>query len=107
MSGLPEALREDFEKLDQLEGQYRVTTIRMEVVDGKGPLCPFCFVKEEAEEMKKMVEQYKPMTTLSKVIQVTLLWHCDIFLSIVEGGGGVGDVQGWDQVDRVHGALWN
>ena len=67
-SGLPETLKEDFEKLDQLEGQYKVTSIRLEVVDMKGPLCSFCYVKDEAEEMKKMVEQYKPMTTLSKVI---------------------------------------
>ena len=26
-SGLPETLKEDFEKLDQLEGQYRLTSV--------------------------------------------------------------------------------
>ena len=25
---------------------------------------------------------------------------------LVQGGGGVGEVQGWDQVDRVRGDLW-
>ena len=74
ISSLPEALKEDFEKLDQLEGQYRVTSILMKVIDledlsaRKGPPCSFCNVKEEAEKMKMIVEHYKPMTTLSKVI---------------------------------------
>ena len=74
MSRLPETLKEDFERLDRLEGQYRVTSILMEVVNlddlspRKGPPCGFCNVKEEAEKMKTIVEQYKPMTTLSKVI---------------------------------------
>ena len=74
MSRLPETLKEDFDQLDQLEGQYRVTSILMEVIDledlsaRKGPPCSFCNVKEEAEKMKMIVEHYKPMTTLSKVI---------------------------------------
>ena len=75
MSRLPETLKEDFDQLDRLEGQYRVTSILMEVIDledlspRKGPPCSFCNVKEEAEKMKMIVEHYKPMTTLSKVIQ--------------------------------------
>ena len=74
MSRLPETLKEDFDQLDRLEGQYRVTSILMEVIDmedlspRKGPPCSFCNVKEEAEKMKMIVEHYKPMTTLSTVI---------------------------------------
>ena len=73
-SGLPETLKEDFNQLNRLEGQYRVTSILMEVVDledispRKGSPCGFCNVKEEAEKMKPVVKHYKPMTTLSKVI---------------------------------------
>ena len=66
-SGLPETLKEDFNQLDQLEGQYRVTTILKEVVDRKGPPCPFCDVQEELR-LKQYVEQHRPIITLSKVI---------------------------------------
>ena len=67
-SGLPEALKEDFNQLDQLEGQYRATTIHVEAIDRKGPLCPFCDVSEDPKDMKKFVEYEKPIITLSKVI---------------------------------------
>ena len=72
-SELPETLKEDFDQLNRLEGQYRVTSILMEAIDledkspRKGPQCGFCNVKEEAEKMKPVVKHYKPMTTLSKV----------------------------------------
>ena len=73
ISSLPDNLREDFEKLDRLEGQFRVTNILMEAVDleelspRKDPLCGFCDVKKQAEDMNEMVEQFKTMKTLSKV----------------------------------------
>ena len=80
ISSLPEALKEDFEKLDQLEGQYRVTSILMEAVDleefnpRKAPPCSFCDVKKQADEMNEMVEQFKMVKTLSKVILSAILW---------------------------------
>ena len=80
ISSLPEALKEDFKKLDQLEGQYRVTSILMEAVDleelspRKASLCSFCDVKKQAEEMNEMVEQFKMVKTLSKVILSAILW---------------------------------
>ena len=48
ISGLPETLKKDFDHLDRLEGEYRVTSILMEVIDSedlsprKGPPCGFC-----------------------------------------------------------------
>ena len=80
ISSLPEALKEDFKKLDQLEGQYRVTSILMEAVDlkelspRKAPPCSFCDVKKQADEMNEMVEQFKMVKTLSKVILSAILW---------------------------------
>ena len=69
-SGLPETLREDFNQLEKLEGQYRETTVHIEVVDRKGPLCRFCDFKEETktDNMKEYVEEDQTITTLSKVI---------------------------------------
>ena len=73
ISRLPKTLKDDFDQLDKLEGQYQVTSIHMEVIDledskpSNGPRCGFCNVKEEAEKMKMIVEHYKPMTKFSKV----------------------------------------
>ena len=73
MSSLPETLKEDFNQLDRLQGQFRVTSFLIEVVDvfdlssRKGPPCGFCNVKEEMEMLKTLVEQQKPMITFSKV----------------------------------------
>ena len=73
ISRLPKTLKDDFDQLDKLEGQYMVTSIHMEVIDledskpSNGPRCGFCNVKEEAEKMKMIVEHYKPMTKFSKV----------------------------------------
>ena len=78
ISRLPKTLKDDFNQLDKLEGQYRVTSIHLHMVidlvidleDSKssnGPRCGFCNVKEEAEKMKMIVEHYKPMTKFSKV----------------------------------------
>ena len=82
-SRLPEALKEDLNQLDRLEGQFRMTTTHMEIVDRKGPLCPICDLKEEmkTDSMKQFVEQYKPITTLSKVILsgIATLRYCDVF----------------------------
>ena len=130
-SELPETLKADFDQLNRLEGQYRVTSILMEAIDledkspRKGPQCGFCNVKEEAEKMKPVVKHYKPMTTLSKVILSELSQFLEMkqefVLScletrtrffrrmadyVVQGGGGVGDVPEGDQMDRVHGDLW-
>ena len=73
ISGLPETLKEDFKPLDRLEGQYRVTTIIMEVVreEKEGPLCP-CSTPSREEVWQTIVEQEKPMIRLSKVIRVML-----------------------------------
>ena len=73
ISSLPEALRKDFEELDRLEGQYRVTSDLMEAVDLEklsprtGPPCGFCDVKKQEEDMNEMVEREKTIKTLSKV----------------------------------------
>ena len=74
ISSLPETLKEDFNQVDRLEGQYRLTSFRMELGDlevfssRNGPLCSFCNVKEGTERMKTMLENMKPITTFSKVI---------------------------------------
>ena len=75
MSRLPETLKEDFDQLDRLEGQYRVTSYHMEVFDledlspRKGPPCGFCNYIEKAENVEReFVEQIKARVTLSKVI---------------------------------------
>ena len=73
IGSLPETLKEDFKQLEQLEGQFRLTRVLVEPVDfesspRKGPICDFCNVKVQAEEMKEMVEEFKPTKTLSKVI---------------------------------------
>ena len=74
MGGLPETLKEDFEKVDRLEGQYRVTSFLFEDVNleeespRKGPPCGWCSVREVVESMKKtFLEQFNPMIRLSKV----------------------------------------
>ena len=74
ISRLPKTLKDDFDQLDKLEGQYRVTNFLMEVADlgdlspRIGRPCGLCNVKEKAERMKKIVKDCKTMTTLSKVI---------------------------------------
>ena len=73
ISSLPETLKEDFEQLDQLEGQYRVTGMLAEDLEdlspGKGsPPCGFCNTKDLAKYWTQFVENYKPMITFSKVI---------------------------------------
>ena len=58
VSSLPDTLKEDFKQLNQLEGQYRVTSILIEAVDLStriGPTCGFCNVKEETEKKKTFV----------------------------------------------------
>ena len=74
MGGLPETLKEDFEKVDRLEGQYRVTSFLFKDVNledespRKGPPCVRCSVKGAVESIKKtFVEKYNPMIRLSKV----------------------------------------
>ena len=80
ISSLPETLKKDFEKLDQLEGKFRLTRVLMEAVDleelspRKAPPCSFCDVKKQADEMNEMVEQFKMVKTLSKVILSAILW---------------------------------
>ena len=74
ISSLPETLKEDFEQLDRLEGQYRMTSYHTEVFDledlgpRKGPPCSFCNAKERTEEGMKIMENNKPLTTFYKVI---------------------------------------
>ena len=78
ISSLPETMKEDFEKLNRFEGQYRVTSFLMEEVDlgasipRRGPLCSYCNVKNEAKNQKTILEYYKPMTTFSKVILISI-----------------------------------
>ena len=73
-STLPETLREDFDQLDRFEGEYRVTSFLIEFLGvevsspRKGFPCGFCNAKAVEEKMMNIVELYKPMTTLSKVI---------------------------------------
>ena len=77
-STLPETLREDFEQLRRFEGTYRVTSGLIEFVGvevsspRKGFPCGFCNAKAVEEKMMNIVELYKPMTTLSKVILVSI-----------------------------------
>ena len=74
ISSLPDTLKEDFDQLDRLEGQYRGTSCITEDVDledlspGRAPPCGFCNAKAETERIMKIMEDYKPMATLSKVI---------------------------------------
>ena len=76
ISILPETLKEDFDQLDRLEGQYRVTACLMELDDlevlssRNGPPCSFCNVKENAEHAKTILENIKPIITFSKVILI-------------------------------------
>ena len=74
ISSLPETLKKDFNQLDRLEGEYRVTSMLVDVTDledlspRKGPPCGWCSVREVVESMKKrFMEQYNPMIRLSKV----------------------------------------
>ena len=74
ISSLPETLKEDFNQLDRLEGEYRVTSMLVDVTDlddlspRKGPPCGFCNEKEVAKMVKKFV-WHELVTTVSKVIQ--------------------------------------
>ena len=72
--GLPETLKEDLEKVDRLEGLYRVTTFLIKVVNlepglspRKGPPCVWCNVKEVESMRKTILEEYNPIIRLSKV----------------------------------------
>ena len=73
ISSLPDTLKEDFNLLDRLEGEYRVTSFLPEAVGLEdlsariGPPCNFCNLKEKSEERKTVVEQFKPTITMSKV----------------------------------------
>ena len=74
ISSLPETLKEDFSQLDRLEGEYRVTSMLVDVADledlspRKGPPCGFCNDKEVENMVKKFV-WHELVTTVSKVIQ--------------------------------------
>ena len=74
ISSLPKIFKENFNQLDRLEGQYRVTSYLTKHVDleemspGKGPPCGFCNTEEKTKKRTKIVENLKPMTTFSKVI---------------------------------------
>ena len=70
ISSLPDTLKEDFDQLDRLEGQYRVTSCITEDVDLEdlSQPCGFCNAKGETERIMKIMEDYKPMITVSKVI---------------------------------------
>ena len=74
ISSLPETLKEDFNQLDMLEGEYRVTSMLVDVTDledlsqRKGPPCGFCNDKEVANMVRKFV-WHELVTTVSKVIQ--------------------------------------
>ena len=72
ISSLPETLKEDFYQLDRLEGQYRVTGMLAEDLEdlsaGKVPSCGFCNTNNLANYLTELMEDYKPMITLSKVI---------------------------------------
>ena len=76
VSSLPETLKEDFDQVDRLEGQYRLTSFRMELGDlevfssRNGPPCSFCNVKEKNEQMKTLLENIKTKLTFSKVILI-------------------------------------
>ena len=73
ISSLPETLKEDFDELDRLEGQYRVTSCLMEVGDledlspGKEPPCGFCNVNHMSKYWTELVEDHKAIITFSKV----------------------------------------
>ena len=74
ISSLPKIFKENFNQLDRLEGQYRVTSYLIEIFDleelspRKGPPCGFCNEKEVAKMVKKFV-WHELVTTVSKVIQ--------------------------------------
>ena len=76
VSSLPETLKEDFDQVDRLEGQYKVTACLVELGDlevlssRNGPACSFCNVKEKNEQMKTLLENLKTRLTFSKVILI-------------------------------------
>ena len=76
ISILPETLKEDFDQVDRLEGQYKVTACLVELGDlevfssRNGPPCSFCNVKEKNEQMKTLLENLKTILTFSKVILI-------------------------------------
>ena len=80
VSSLPETLKEEFNQLDRLEGEYRVTSMLVDVVDleefssRKGPPCSFCNVKALAEMMKRAV-RHDPMITVAKVILCDFIFY--------------------------------
>ena len=96
IGSLPETLKEDFKQLEQLEGQFRLTRVLVEPVDfesspREGPICDFCNVKVQAEEMKEMVEEFKLTKTSSKVIlsdivAVTLLLKVEVGSAMYKKG---------------------
>ena len=80
INSLPETLKEDFDQLNRLVGEYRVTSYHMEVFDledlspRKGPPCSFCNVKALAEMMKRAV-RHDPMITVAKVILCDFIFY--------------------------------
>ena len=77
MSGLPGTLKEDLKQLERVEGQYRVTRCLTEdLVDLSSeeglPPCGFCNGKNLVEYWTQLMENYKSMITLSKVILIMI-----------------------------------
>ena len=73
INSLPETLKEDFNQLDRLEGEYKVTGFLTEDLEdlspGEGsPPCGFCNSKDVARYLTELVDYYKPTITLFKVI---------------------------------------
>ena len=78
ISILPETLKEDFDQVDRLEGQYKVTACLVELGDleilssRNGPPCSssFCNIKDKAKYSKTILGNLKPIITFSKVILI-------------------------------------
>ena len=93
ISSLPETLKEDFDQLDRLEGQYRVTSyltkyvVLEEMSPEKGPPCGFCNVKDMVMKWAKLVEDNKPMYTFSRVILRNALRKAVLCEKFPNGGG--------------------
>ena len=79
MSGLPETLKEDFEKLDRLEGRYRVTSFHIEVVNlddlspRKRAPCNFCI---NEEEFIPRTEEFMPIDNVAISLSKVILKYC-------------------------------
>ena len=79
MSGLPETLKEDFEKLDRLEGRYRVTSFHIEVVNlddlspRKRAPCNFCI---NEEEFIPRTEEFMPIDNVAISLSKVIIKYC-------------------------------